>query len=96
MFVTDTGDELSEADADNNRIEKFTNDGRFITTIGSYGLGDGQLNGPYGVAVDRSGNVFVAEGFNNRIQEFAPCPEGDTSCQTESTTNVLRQAGRTG
>jgi DNA-binding beta-propeller fold protein YncE len=29
-----------------------------------------QLDGPDGVAVDPSGNVFVADEFNNRIQKF--------------------------
>jgi len=33
-------------------------------------LGDGQLRWPTGVAVDSSGNVYVAEVYNNRIQKF--------------------------
>src|SRR5207302_1708542 len=30
----------------------------------------GELNEPIGVAVDNSGNVFVADSVNKRIQEF--------------------------
>jgi len=37
---------------------------------GSFGTGDGQLDNPYGVAVDASGNVYVAEEGNHRIQKF--------------------------
>ena len=44
--------------------------GRFLTTWGSSGNGDGQFDGPFGVAVDGSGNVFVADAGNNRIQKF--------------------------
>ena len=44
--------------------------GRFLTTWGSSGNGDGQFDGPFGVAVDGSGNVFVVDDGNNRIQKF--------------------------
>jgi streptogramin lyase len=37
---------------------------------GIIGSGDGQLDVPYGVAVDASGNVYVAEEGNHRVQKF--------------------------
>ena len=46
-------------DDGNDRIQKFTSDGKFITTWGSNGRGDGQFSRPEGVAVDSSGNVYV-------------------------------------
>jgi sugar lactone lactonase YvrE len=62
------------SDSNNNRIQKFTNDGTYITQWGSpggtTGSGNGQFNSPFGLAVDGSGNVYVADGFNNRIQKF--------------------------
>ena len=72
VYVADTGDEWAETDNDNSRIEKFTNNGSFITSWGSYGTGDGQFDVPFGIVVDPSGNVFVVDEENNRIQEFAP------------------------
>ena len=41
-----------------------------MTQWGSFGSGNSQLNTPYGVAVGSSGNVYVADMGNNRIQEF--------------------------
>ena len=59
-------------DQGNNRIQKFTADGTFITLWGSKGSGNGQFNGPRGVAIDSSGNVYVSDFGNNLIQKFAP------------------------
>src|SRR5207302_1702605 len=42
----------------------------FVTKWGSQGGGDGQFANPTGVAVDGSGNVFVADSGNDRIQKF--------------------------
>jgi sugar lactone lactonase YvrE len=67
------------ADTHNLRIEKFDKDGKFLTMWGSKGDGQGQFNpiaddatgtGPGGVAVDKDGNVFVADTWNHRIQRF--------------------------
>ena len=67
------------ADEDNNRIRKV-NGGGIISTIagtGSAGYnGDNidatsaQVNNPYGVSVDRSGNIFIADQNNNRIRKM--------------------------
>lgn len=43
---------------------------QFILKWGSYGSGDGQFVTPYGVAADSSGNVYVADTGNHRIQKF--------------------------
>lgn len=43
----------------------------FITKWGSEGSGDGQFRDPDGIAVDSSGNVYVADDMDNhRIQKF--------------------------
>ncbi len=65
---------------DNNRIRKVSASG-IITTVAGNGTsgfsGDGgaatsaQLNFPYGVAVDGSGNLFISDLFNNRIRKVS-------------------------
>ena len=51
-------------------ILKFDKDGNFIIGWGTNGTGDGQFYTPESIAVDSSGNVYVAEEYNNRIQKF--------------------------
>ena len=38
---------------------------------GTEGSGEGQFNGPSGVAVDQEGNVYVTEWNNHRVQKFS-------------------------
>jgi hypothetical protein len=57
-------------DAQNNRIQKFTDDGEFITSWGSEGTEKGEFNTPCSIAVDSSGNVYVGDELNFRIQKF--------------------------
>jgi streptogramin lyase len=69
-IAIDSSGNVYVADIDNNRIQKFDNNGTFITKWGSEGSGDGQFESPNAVAVDSSGNVYVADTYNYRIQEF--------------------------
>ncbi len=66
------------ADASNNRVRKVTVSTGIITTIAGNGTGgfsgDGgaatsaELDSPHGVAVDSSGNVYIADTSNNRVR----------------------------
>jgi sugar lactone lactonase YvrE len=69
------------ADRDNHRIQKFDLSGNFLGKWGAFGSGTGQFNEPSALwvdnphknlngVVDASGNVFVADSGNARIQKF--------------------------
>jgi sugar lactone lactonase YvrE len=54
----------------NSRITVFTKDGKFITTFGSWGTGDGQLRSPHAIAFDSQDRLYVADRGNSRIVVF--------------------------
>ncbi|NLI77357.1 MAG: hypothetical protein GX442_13070 [Candidatus Riflebacteria bacterium] len=68
----DSVDNVYVADEDNDRIQKFTSTGVFVSTFGSAGSGDWQFASPTGVAVDSTGRVLVADSANHRVRAFSP------------------------
>jgi len=67
------------ADSKNHRIRKITTDGKVITIAGtglagnSVGKGtQSRLNWPAGVAVDKNGNVYIADYGNHCIKKLLP------------------------
>ena len=60
------------ADFYNNRIQKFTADGEFLTSFGTKGQGPGEFNFAIAAAAADDGTVFVADYGNNRIQKWRP------------------------
>jgi DNA-binding beta-propeller fold protein YncE len=63
-------DDLFVADFYNDRIQKFTPDGRFITAFGTPSQGPGHTE--IAVAVDSSGNIYSANFADNRIEKWIP------------------------
>ena len=54
----------------NNRIVKFTKEGKFIKEWGKQGTGPGEFSEPHCIAMDSRGRVIVGDRNNNRIQIF--------------------------
>lgn len=64
IFVTD-------GHGKNDRVVKFSKDGRFIKTWGRHGAGPGEFDQPHDISIGGSqGRVFVADRENNRVQIF--------------------------
>jgi uncharacterized protein (TIGR03437 family) len=85
--AVDAAGNLFIADLYNNRVRKVSTNGVITTVagngtknvqsgLGSYSGDNGPataagLNYPYGVAVDASGNLFIADLYNNRVRKVS-------------------------
>ncbi|MEO8207887.1 MAG: hypothetical protein ABI598_02535 [Chloroflexota bacterium] len=58
------------ADRGNNRVQRFSSDGNYLSSIGGQDAGPGQLIEPTGVAVGPDGIVYLAAG--DRLLAFGP------------------------
>jgi DNA-binding beta-propeller fold protein YncE len=77
VYVADSGNNVYVADAGNNMIRKIDPSGAVSALAGSgqpgaaNGIGAlATFNHPTGVAVDASGNVYVADAGNNLIRKI--------------------------
>ncbi len=79
--AVDAAGNIYIADTGNNRVRRLNAQGAIMTIAGAGASGfsgDGGdavsalLNGPQGVAVDGSGNVYIADTGNHRIRKVSP------------------------
>ena len=80
--ILDSQDNLLIADTSNNRVRRVDGTTGVITTVagtGTFGFsGDGgradraTMRAPHGLAIDRLGNLFIADTFNNRVRKIDP------------------------
>jgi len=74
-IIKDRDGNLLISDQFNNRVQKFTVDGQFISSFGIYGTSKVKLNNPVGLAVDNEGFIYVSNMSSHCIKKFSP--EGD-------------------
>ena len=61
-YITDWG---------NNRVQEFDGEYKFVAKFGSKGTGNGQFEGPEGIATDpKTGTLYVADTGKNRVEAF--------------------------
>jgi DNA-binding beta-propeller fold protein YncE len=69
--VSATTGDLYVADTDNNRVVHYSPSSPDPQPMGSKGSAADQFLAPAGVAVDRAGNVYVADTGNRRVMKLA-------------------------
>jgi sugar lactone lactonase YvrE len=94
-LAVDSSGNVYVADSGNNTIRKITSSGIVTTLAGSASLGsaDGtgtaaSFNSPAGVALDASGNLYVADSGNNKIRKIT-FPGSTEPCVSDLTTLCL-------
>lgn len=78
-IVLDAEGHVYTTEHENHRVQKFRiTQGaggawavETLRTWGSGGGSPGQFNTPYGIAIDAAGAIWVADGFNSRLQKFS-------------------------
>jgi DNA-binding beta-propeller fold protein YncE len=62
---------VSDGHGKNDRVVKFSKDGKFIKTWGHHGSGPGEFDQPHDISIGGSkGYVYVADRSNSRVQVF--------------------------
>ena len=101
-IAVDSSGNVFVVDQFNRRVQKFRqNSGNplvydLVTKWGTFGDGNGQLNFAWGIAVDRDGNVYVAdEGLDrpDRVQKFSNSGAYITQWPTKSKTVAVDSSG---
>ncbi len=80
--AVDSAGNIYILDAANQRIQKFSPEGKFLATIGRKGQGPGEFNFPSSLDVDPNGNLVVLDGSVKKIQILTP--EGKEQKQSSS------------
>jgi DNA-binding beta-propeller fold protein YncE len=70
IAIAPNGDIFASDGHVNNRVMKFSPDGKFIKQWGKKGSGPGEFNVPHTLAFDSQGRLFVGDRSNSRIQIF--------------------------
>ena len=64
------GDWVYVVEVDLNRVSVFDENHKYIKSFGKKGNKDGEFNGPYAIAVNDDGCVYVSDTDNSRVQVF--------------------------
>ena len=59
-------------DSGNHRIQKFSPEGEYLTTIGNKGQGPAEFQYPISIDIDRKSSICVSDQGNQRIQILNP------------------------
>src|SRR5207253_2393428 len=67
--VTVSADDIAFVSDDHfHGVRKYTTSGDYLGSFGSYGVGPGQFIFPHGIVIDGSGNLWVADPLNRRVE----------------------------
>ena len=69
-IAVDAAGNVYVVDSENNRVQVFAPNGRFLAKWGTRGDGPGEFSQPTAIAIGCEGDAYVADTNNNRVQRF--------------------------
>ena len=97
----DSSGNIWVADDNNNRVEKFSSSGTYISQLGICGSGscaststNGGFYVPYSVGFDENGNIWVSDFENDRVEKFSS--SGTYISQLGCSSNACTPTGASG
>jgi DNA-binding beta-propeller fold protein YncE len=76
-YLSVRGEDTLVTDSYNHRFARYRS-ANFAGSWGKSGSGAGDFNRPIGIAADATGNVYVSDTFNHRIQKFRLPEDGQS------------------
>lgn len=70
LALDEVNKRLIVVDAKRHEVSIWSLSGEFLFSIGKRGVGPGEFNIPYDVAVDKDGRIYVVDSGNFRVQVF--------------------------
>ena len=67
------------SDGTTSRIAKYDLNGKLQTYWGTQGTNPGYMNQPHAFSVDSEGNLYIANGLNQRVEKYIPAANADRS-----------------
>jgi RHS repeat-associated protein len=59
-------------DSGNDRVQEFNATGGFLGSFGTRGTGEGQFEGPVGIAINSGGDMYVTNPGTDQVEIWAP------------------------
>jgi len=76
-IALDASGNIYVLDSANNRVQKFSPEGKYLATFGRKGQGPGEFYNPDSIDIDAHGFFYVMDTYQNRIQTMTPVGAGD-------------------
>lgn len=72
LAVDNQSGDIYIVDSGNNRVQRFSPEGNYLSEFGQFGIENGSFNKPWGIAIDSQGYIYVSDTMNQKIQKFMP------------------------